>query len=324
MLNGNHIQYGVNRHGGCPPQSNDEKFKLLIALTFMARTCRRNAVLLLLAAGIAMGQTPDAHEIVRRSVDVDQKNWVRIRDYGYTEWVKKIDLDKDGDPKKTDIKAFDVEFLDGSPYKRLISRFDEPLSPEEEASEKAKREAVDEERRNETPEQRRKRIEEYIEKRDKNRAAIQEVPNAFNFRLIGEEEVNGRPAWVIEATPRHGYHPINWRAKLFTQLEGKLWIDKASYQWARVQAKLVDGVSFGWILVRMHKGGRVEVENVPLGDGLWAPKRLWYTVSLRVGLVKNYRVEEETRYSDYRAPEVAGGPEGLSSAEPAGQAASAR
>jgi hypothetical protein len=274
--------------------------------------------LLLLVTGFALGQTPDAREIVRRSVEVDQKNWEALQDYGYTEWAKKIDLDKDGNPKKTDIKAFDVEFLEGSSYRRLISRFDEPLSPEEEASEKAKREAVGEERRNETPDGRRKRIEDYVKKRDKNREAIQEVPEAFDFRLIGEEEVNGRPAWVIAVKPRPGYNPSNWRAKLFTQLEGKLWVDKESYQWARAEAGLVDNVSFGWILVRMREGGRVEVENVPLDGELWAPKRLWYTVSLRVGLVKNYRVEQESRFSDYQAPETGG------SEELAEQAASVR
>lgn len=75
----------------------------------------------------------------------------------------------------------------------------------------------------ETPQQRAERLRKQAEE---NASLVREVPKAFDFELVGEELVNGRPAYVLQAAPHPGYHPQGKYGKMFAKVEGKLWIDK--------------------------------------------------------------------------------------------------
>jgi len=144
------------------------------------------------------------------------------------------------------------------------------------------------------------RMPDFQKRRERYRRAIREIPDAFEFRLVGEEEVNSRPAYVIEATPRPGYQPVDRYSKLFKQLRARLWIDESDYQWAKIEAELLDTVTFGWILVRVHKGSRVRLTQELVGDEAWLPREMWYRVSARIGLVSLRNLEVETEYGSYR------------------------
>jgi hypothetical protein len=141
---------------------------------------------------------------------------------------------------------------------------------------------------------------DYQNRRDRYRKAIREIPEAFSFRLLGEEEVNSRLSYVVEATPRPGYEPVDRFSRLYTKVKGKLWIDKADLRWARIEAELLDTVTFGWILVRIHKGSRASLTQEVVNQEAWLPRGIWYHVSLRVGLVSLRNVEVDTTYGDYR------------------------
>jgi hypothetical protein len=140
---------------------------------------------------------------------------------------------------------------------------------------------------------------EFLRRRERFQRSVQEIPDAFDFRLAGEEMVRSRPVYVIEAIPHPGYQPVDRYSKLFTQVKARLWIDKADFRWVRIEAELLDTMSFGWILLRIHSGSRVVLTQMRQADGAWLPERTWYRVSLRVGLVKSSRVESETLYGRY-------------------------
>ena len=144
---------------------------------------------------------------------------------------------------------------------------------------------------------------DYLIRRERYRKAIRELPDAFLFRLAGEEAVNLRPSFVIEVTPRIGYQPVDRYSKLYTQLRGKLWIDKAEYRWVKLEAELAETVTFGWILVRIHKGSRVRLTQQLVNREAWLPAEMWYRASLRVGLISLRSFETRAMYADYRREE---------------------
>ena len=82
-------------------------------------------------------------------------------------------------------------------------------------------------------------------------------------------------------------------------MKARLWIDKADFRWAKIEAELLETMSFGWILLRIHAGSRVVMTQLRQADGAWLPERTWYRVSFRVGLVKLTREESETVYGGY-------------------------
>jgi hypothetical protein len=205
--------------------------------------------------GSGCSSRPDAREIVRRSLEMDQKNQAIARNYTFLERQDTRMLDRSGKPKKPpEIRTFDVTLLEGSPYRRLVARNDRPLPPDEERKEAEKlRKSIDE-RRKETPAQRQLRIAEWERKQQHQRAPFQEIPDAFDLRVAGEETLNGREAYVIAVTPKPGYKPKLAAAAYFPKIKGKLWIDKRDNQWIKGEIETLDTISFGGILVRLDKG----------------------------------------------------------------------
>jgi hypothetical protein len=257
--------------------------------------------LLIGALGMAFSAELDPREIVRRSVAAEEAADEKLADsYAYLERVETRQLAGDGSVKSVSSKTHEVMVIEGSLYRRLVTRDDEPLSIEEQRDQEEGLRKTIESRRDESASERAKRLEEYEKRRHKYRKAIREIPDAFIFRLAGEEMVNARPAYIIEVTPCPGYRPVDRYSKLFTELKGTLWIDKKDYRWVRVDAGLVDTVAFGWILVRIGKGARVKLQRERVNGEVWLPSRMWFLVSLRIGLIKGYHVEQETTFNRYR------------------------
>lgn len=50
-----------------------------------------------------------------------------------------------------------------------------------------------------------------------NRSSLRGVLEAFDFHLIGDEVVDGRLAYVLQATPHPGYHAHGKYGKMFLQ-----------------------------------------------------------------------------------------------------------
>jgi len=244
---------------------------------------------------------PDAREIVRRSVELDQKNWAIARNYTFLERDETRMLDRSGKPKKPrESRTYDVTLLEGSPYRRLVARNDKPLAPQEERKEQEKLRKSIEERRKETPEQRQARLAEWDRKQQHQRAPFQEIPDAFDLRLAGEETLDGRAVYVIAATPKPGYKPKLAAAAYFPKIKGRLWIDKQDNQWVKGEIETLDTISFGGILVRLSRGSHATFEQARVNDEVWLPKRIAVSVSARVMLVSAARAEVEIGFSNFR------------------------
>jgi hypothetical protein len=79
-----------------------------------------------------------------------------------------------------------------------------------------------------------------------------------------------------------------------------MWIDKATYQWAKVEAETTGIISWGVFLARLNPGAHLTFEQMPVTDDLWLPKRLVMGGSGRLGLVKKLAQDEEIQWSNYK------------------------
>ncbi len=250
--------------------------------------------------GAAPARNPSPLEIVQRSVELDNRNWERARNYTYIERVQEKKLDHDGQVKSVETKTYDVTILYDEPYRKLIARDDHPLDPEDQKKEEAKADAVLKERQNETPEQRTKRLGKLAQRRNRQRELIRQVPQAYNFRLDGEETVRGQDCWVITGTARPDYHASNLEGRMLSKLQIRMWVAKDSYHWVRAQADLMDNVTFGLFLVRLNKGSHLEFEQAPVGEGMWMPVRQYFAFTGRLGMFLSGGGVQENTFSNYR------------------------
>ena len=258
------------------------------------------ALLLGLASATALPGQVDAREMIRRAVAADEINWRVARNYTFSERVDQRYLDSLGQVKSQEVETFDVTLLDGSPYRRLAARDDRPLTPVEESKEQKRLARSTVQRRKETAPQRVQRLAEYEKRPDWQREAWRELPEAFDFRLAGEELWNGKSLYVIEATARQGYQPRSRTAAALPHLQGKLWVDKQDYYLVKAEVEVVDTISVGLFLVRLAKGSRAAFEQTRVSDEVWLPLRVRAFVSARVGLLKVLHIEREVIYSKCR------------------------
>ena len=237
--------------------------------------------------------------IVRASLERNRLNDARLKDYTYTENEELRTLDKSGAVVKTERKTSEVLNLYGRPYKRRIAKDGRALEGKEKARADQDFEREVQRRARETPEERRKLEQEHEKSRAESRRYLQEIPKAYTFRLAGEETLEGIPVWVIDATPRPDFRSDVKRADLLKKMRGRLWIDKESLQWVRVDADLIDSISFGGFLAKLDRGARMTFLQKRASDELWLPSRMTAHVEARL-LVKHYSVVTETTWTNYR------------------------
>ena len=249
---------------------------------------------------MALRAAEDPREIVLRSVKVERANEALARSYTFIERQDMREFDGHNAVKRHEIKTFDVTLCEGSPYRRLIARGDRPLSAEDTRVEQEKLDRNIAERQRETPEQRAKRLADWDKRRKKEREFLQEVPEAFNFRLLGDKRANGRDVWVIEGLPREGYRPHSLATRFLTKTRATLWIDKATYGWVRAEAETLDTVTVGGIILRVHKGTRFLVEQTHVNGEVWMPAHIHLSGSGRIALVKRIAADLDITYRDFR------------------------
>src|SRR5882724_4950066 len=192
--------------------------------------------------------TNDPKEIVRRSVEVDHRALELARSYTCQHREVSKQLGKNGEVKSTEIKTFDINFYYGYEYSRLTQSNDKPLSEKEQKREDEKLEKFLAKHRNESEEDRQKHLDKEKKEREESRAFARDIVNAFDFRMVGEEKLEGVATWVIEATPRQDFKPTQPHADVLKKVKGKMWIDKKEYNWVRVEAETLDTISFGLFL----------------------------------------------------------------------------
>ncbi len=247
-----------------------------------------------------LGRAEDPREIVRRSTDENRRNQKLAENYTYIERQDERGFDSRGHVQRHSLKSYDVTLTEGSPYLRLIARDDKPLPPEEERAEQQKLEKSIAQRRAETSAQREKRLADWHHKREREREFLREVPDAFDFRMVGEETMEGRRVYVIDATPRSGFKPRSNDGKLLTKMKGRLWIDTETYEWAKAEAETVDTISFGGFALRVGPGTRFSLQQVRVNGEIWLPKQVTVTYQARLLLFKRLVGQVDYTYSGYK------------------------
>jgi hypothetical protein len=257
-------------------------------------------LVLMACCALCLTAADDPKEIVRRALQRNAHNDEVSRQYTYLRRDDVRTLDGGGKVKHRDLQTFDITLLEGSPYRRLVARDDKALPPQEEKKQQEQLKKNIDQRRTETPAQRQQRIADWERKQNRERENLNEVPDAFDFRLAGEEQIDGIPVWVIEGTPHAGFKPKSKEAAYFPKVKGRIWVAKSDYTPVKIAVETLDTISIGAFLVRLAKGGHIGVEFARVHDEVWLPKHVGVTASARLFLVKGFHLDADFTFSDYK------------------------
>ena len=239
-------------------------------------------------------------EMIRLSAEKDMENDKRQRDYTYVERVEEHKLNGKGEVSSTETRTYDVLQIYNEQVRRLTAKDDRPLSAKDAAKEEEKIQKIIDKRKNESDSQREKRLQQEEKERADNREFVKEIADAYDFKLAGVEKLDGRDSYVIDGEPRPGFEPKRKQAKILPKFRFRVWIDRAENQWVKLEAQCIDTVSFGLFIARIHKGSRILIDTTRVNNEVWLPRRVAVHVDARLALLKNFDVDEEITYKDYK------------------------
>lgn len=129
---------------------------------------------------------------------------------------------------------------------------------------------------------------------------MQQMMKAFDFKLLGQETVNGHRCYVLDSIPRPDYHPINRDTQVLKGMRGRLWVDADQYQWVKVHAEVFRPVSFGLFIARVKPGTEFTLEQGPVGGGIWLPTRFDQEVRASVLFFWSHNLSQHQAFWDYQ------------------------
>jgi hypothetical protein len=237
------------------------------------------------------GLDPDETKaVLQRSMEMMDIYWEAVPGYDY--------LETDQQPNGS-TKTYQELMILGSRYERLVAIDGNPLPPQEETQQQRKLDTTIKRRRNESQEDKEQRLakEEQVRKRD--HALIEQIPQGFDFEYIGEEQLAGRECYVLQATPKAGYRPPNRETEVLKGAQGRIWIDKESYNWIKAEAEVVHPVSIVAYLSRVEPGTRFELDMTPVLDGVWMPSHFTMKARAKVLFLFPHESSDDESYYGY-------------------------
>ncbi len=200
--------------------------------------------------------------------------------------------------KSEEVAVLRMILVNGIPFEQLVERNGRPPSALEELKQKERFDKL----KRLTPEQRAERLRK--EDEEASVSLVAEIPKAFDFQLVGEEVVKGRPAYVLDATPHSGYHAQGRYGKIFSKLEGKLWVDKQDFGWIKANGQVIEPFSLGLFLVRLLRGSEIAMEQTRVDDGNWVPEHVEVRAAAKIFFVKSLVIDRVLTYSEFRLAEA--------------------
>ncbi len=251
------------------------------------------AVLAFASAALLVAQQPDPRELVRQSIRNGERAWRQSLDYFCLENDHNQEFTSDGAVRSASDDVYDVIPVGyGAFFEKLVKHDNELVAHTDLAREQAELAKLNVE----SPADKQRRFQRL----QAERAYMLEVADAFDFTIVGTEDLPTGPAWALEAVPRPGYVPRSRYGHMFHAMRGKLWIDRKDLQWVKAEAIAMEDVTFGFFIARLSKGSHISSEQMRLADGEWVPRRIQARASARTFLFFNHNFEEDVSYSDYR------------------------
>lgn len=257
------------------------------------------------ATGVRPNRTllPEAQEILRKAIG--RAKWSEEQKFeGKFVWRRHEiteQYDSKGKVKKREDKIYGVVPIDGVPYSRLLQKDGRQPSEKE-----IREEQENEKRFRERLAKQRSQVASGKKKREDDEVRFnEELVARYQWEVTGQEEVNGRVAYVLGFQPRSGDLPVKRTLdRLLNRLAGRLWVDAEDFEIARVDLHLAENISAWGGLLASVKKFVLRFEQSKVDQTAWLPSYIDGYLDGRI-LIRTMRVKVWQRNSDFRPAAMA-------------------
>jgi hypothetical protein len=245
----------------------------------------------------AYAQIPDAAALLKEVLEHQRKTDAIRENYTFHEIVRTDMLDGSGKVKETKSEESEVFFVSGHRIIRLVKRNGVELSAREQQREQ--------ERMMKEIEGHRKALPYTERERGGGQARIitriLAVSTTSNPRHVMFRD---RPTLLFDFAGDPKAKATGMDQSAAKKLAGTVWIDEADRQVARLEVHFADSFHIGGgLLASVQKGTSMNVDQAPLGDGLWMQVGSEDHLAARI-VVKNLRENVHIQDFDFKKFDV--------------------
>lgn len=241
----------------------------------------------------AFAQAPDAADIVQRSALAARANGPKAAAFAYREHQVNIQVDKDGKEKSRRSQTWDVIGLEGSTYRKLILRDEKPLPPKDQKREEERLSKETAKRRKENAQRGNRTLSLSY-----NLSVGPKDMHLYDLTYLGEDVIEGRPAYMIQAVPKAGVRPASSNEKELQHYKLKRWIDTADLIDARIEMEILSPGS------RMQPGTLIDIKMLRTPDGVWLQQDTRWHYNAKFFKLAGARGDQTSTRSDFHRFEV--------------------
>jgi hypothetical protein len=252
----------------------------------------------------SQAQLPDLKALFKE-IDDNQKAIDKIKEnYAGTRTEEETEYDGTGKAKKVERKEYTFFYLNGDEVSTLVKKDGKPLNEEEQKKENERtQKRIGELQKNEAKKEAKeeKKKEEGKQEKDSDDPGIEVFLRACQFVNPRHERFRGQDVLVFDFEPNPEFKAHKLAEKVVQKLAGVVWIDEKAHDVARLEAYFLGDMKFaGGLLANLQKGTSFVFEQDFINNEVWLPTYEEAHVGVRVLLLKGFKVNEVTRYSDYK------------------------
>jgi len=236
---------------------------------------------------------PRQEDIIRKAIERakawKEKDENEAKELSYHQRVVTDKLQPNGSLKERVEKVYQVTPVKGEPTPKLIEKNGKPPSPSDLKEEEArlrKQQEASWKRKESDPE---------------NALELNaELAGKYDFELTGEDEVRGRPAYVLSFKPKSQNLPVHRKLDYaLNRLAGKVWVDTEDFEIAKGDLHVNGSAQIWWGLVASLRQFSLVFEQTRLPNGCWWVKHFDMTVDIRY-LFTSLHQKQEVWLSDFK------------------------
>jgi hypothetical protein len=248
-------------------------------------------------------QLPDLKALFKE-IDDNQKAIDKIKEnYTGTRAEEETEFESDGRVKKRELKEYTFFYLNGEEVSTLVKKEGKPLGGEEQKKENEKtQKRIEELQKNKAKkEAKEQKAKEEGKDKEGDDPGIEVFLRACQFVNPRRERFRGQDVLVFDFEPNPEFKAHKLVEKLAQKLAGVVWIDEKAHDVARLEAYFTGDMKIGGgLLANLQRGTSFVLEQAYVNDEVWLPTYEEAHVGVRVLLVKGFKVNAVTRYSDYK------------------------
>jgi hypothetical protein len=241
-----------------------------------------------------------------KEIDDNQKAIDKLKEnYAGTRTEEETEYEGDGRVKKRELTEYTFFYLNGDEVSTRVKKDGKPLSSEEQKkeNEKTKKHIEEVQKRQAKKEAKEEKAKEEgkSNEKEKDDPGIEVFLRACQFVNPRRERFRGQDVLVFDFEPNPEFKPHKLEEKVVQKLAGVVWIDEKAHDVARLEAYFVGDMKIGGgLLANLQRGTSFVFEQAFMNNEVWLPTYFEAHIGARVLLVKGFKINLVTRYSDYR------------------------